>query len=67
MLPKSELSVELGGLLCELDVSIVDRLTALLDPQPVFMNHTSNVQSRMFRSYNPSIVVSLVLFLILPQ
>ena len=57
VLPKSELSLELGGLLCELDVSIVDRLTALLDPQPVFMNHSSTMQSRMLRSCNPSIVV----------
>ena len=57
VLPKSELSLELGRLFCEVDVSIVDRLTALLDPQPVFMNHTSNMQSRMFRSCNPSVVV----------
>lgn len=57
MLPKSELSLELGGLLCEIDVSLVDRLTALLDPQPMFMNHPSNMQSRMFKSCNPSIVV----------
>ena len=57
MLPKLELSVELGGLLCELDVSIVDRLTALLDPQPVFLNHPANMQSRMFKSCNPSSVV----------
>lgn len=56
VLPRSELTLELGGLLCELDVSIVDRLTALLDPQPVFVNHASNMQSRMFRSVNPSIV-----------
>ena len=55
--PKSELSLVLGGLLCELDVSIVDRLKALLDPQPVFMNDASNMQSRMFRSCNPSLVV----------
>ena len=57
MLPKLELSVELGGLLCELDVSIVDRLTALLDPQPVFVNHPANMQSRMFKSCNLSSVV----------
>lgn len=57
MLPKSKLSVELGGLLCDIDVSIVDRLTALLDPQPVFMHHPSNMQSRMFKSCNPSLVV----------
>ena len=63
VLPKSELSLELGSLLCELDISIVDRLTALLDPQPLFMNHGSNIQSRMFRSCNPSIVVSLFIFI----
>ena len=63
VLPKSELSLELGSLLCELDISIVDRLTALLDPQPLFMNHGSNIQSRMFRSCNPSIVVSLFYFI----
>lgn len=63
VLPKSELSLELGSLLCELDISIVDRLTALLDPQPLFMNHDSNIQSRMFRSCNPSIVVSLFIFI----
>ena len=63
VLPKSELSLELGSLLCELDISIVDRLTALLDPQPLFMTHGSNIQSRMFRSCNPSIVVSLFIFI----
>lgn len=57
VLPKTELSLELGGLLCEVDLSIVDRLAALLDPQPVFMNHPSNMQLRMFKSCNPSIVV----------
>lgn len=62
VLPKSELSLELGSLLCELDISIVDRLSALLDPQPLFMNHGSNMQSRMSRSCNPSIVVSVFIF-----
>ncbi|XP_020613758.1 autophagy-related protein 2 homolog A-like [Orbicella faveolata] len=62
VLPKSELSVELGGLLCEIDVSIVDRLTALLDPQPVFMNHPSNMQSRMFKSCTPSLVNQQAVF-----
>lgn len=57
VLPKSELSLELGGLRCEIDVSIVDRLTALLDPQPMIMNHPSNMQSRMFKSCTPSLVV----------
>ena len=57
MLPKSELSLELGGLHCEIDVSIVDRLTALLDPQPMIMNHPSNMQSRMFKSCTPLLVV----------
>ena len=57
VVPKAELSVELGNLLCEFDVSIMDRLTALLDPQPVFVNQPSNMQSRMFRSCNPSLVV----------
>lgn len=60
--PKSELSLVLGGLLCELDVSIVDRLKALLDPQPVFMNDASNMQSRMFRSCNPSLVNQQAVF-----
>lgn len=62
VLPKLELSVELGGLLCELDVSIVDRLTALLDPQPVFVNHPANMQSRMFKSCNPSSVNQQAVF-----
>lgn len=62
VLPKLDLSLELGGLLCELDVSIVDRLTALLDPQPVFMNHPSNMQSRMFKSCNPTVVNQQAVF-----
>ena len=33
--PKTELTIELGALRCEVDISIVDRLYALLHPQPV--------------------------------
>ncbi|XP_029191275.2 LOW QUALITY PROTEIN: autophagy-related protein 2 homolog A-like [Acropora millepora] len=62
VVPKAELSVELGNLLCEFDVSIMDRLTALLDPQPVFVNQPSNMQSRMFRSCNPSLVNQQAVF-----
>lgn len=62
VLPKLDLSLELGGFLCELDVSIVDRLTALLNPQPVFMNHPSNMQSHVFKSCNPSVVNQQAVF-----
>ncbi|XP_038074084.1 autophagy-related protein 2 homolog A-like [Patiria miniata] len=38
--PKSEVTVDLGHLACELDVTIVDRLYTLLHPHPVGLSNT---------------------------
>ncbi|KAM9354502.1 autophagy-related protein 2 homolog B [Pholidichthys leucotaenia] len=47
---KAEIRVELGPMCCELDVSIVDRLNSLLQPQKLAT--TEMMASHMYTSYN---------------
>ncbi|KAG7510053.1 hypothetical protein JOB18_012075 [Solea senegalensis] len=47
---KAEIQVELGPIRCELDISIVDRLNSLLQPQKLAT--TDMMASHMYTSYN---------------
>lgn len=47
---KAEIQVELGTVRCELDISIVDRLNSLLQPQKLAT--TEMMASHMYTSYN---------------
>lgn len=53
---KAEIQVELGPVRCELDISIVDRLNSLLQPQKLAT--TELMASHLYTSYNKH--VSLV-------
>lgn len=53
---KAEIQVELGAVRSELDISIVDRLNSLLQPQKLAT--TEMMASHMYASYNKH--VSLV-------
>lgn len=53
---KAEIQVDLGPVHCELDISIVDRLNSLLQPQKLAT--TELIASHLYTSYNKH--VSLV-------
>lgn len=53
---KAEIQMELGPVRCELDISIVDRLNSLLQPQKLAT--TELMASHLYTSYNKH--VSLV-------
>ena len=36
MLPKSQVNIELGTILLDLDFTLMDRITALLKPEPLY-------------------------------
>lgn len=36
MLPKSQINIELGAILLDLDFTLMDRITALLKPEPLY-------------------------------
>uniref|UniRef100_S4RCB8 Autophagy related 2B n=1 Tax=Petromyzon marinus TaxID=7757 RepID=S4RCB8_PETMA len=49
--PKATLTVDLGRAKCEFDISVVDRLSSVLHPQPTQSGET--MSSHMYMSYNP--------------
>jgi hypothetical protein len=61
VLPKIELSFEIGKLCSEVDITIIDRLEALFNPRPLYSTQSSATHSRMFKSLNPTSIVSITL------
>ncbi|XP_032229224.2 autophagy-related protein 2 homolog B isoform X2 [Nematostella vectensis] len=62
ILPKTELSLELGKLCSEVDITIIDRLAAIIYPESLYSTQSPTQHSRMFKSLNPTSYNQQVVF-----